>query len=261
LQRDILDESGKNGVYKGFPFGKDAIGTNLYAWCGNNPVTRVDPSGRAGLLDWIRTAASVAVALVNVAVNAVSNVNYGVGVALGNAIYGGARRWARNNGGAAAAIETAVPATRKLLGPVNQPMSGKFTKQQELKSPDLLGRTLGRWGRGINDPTGMFAYPNRPVDSQTWLKTILMVLPISNVEKGISKIGVPALEAGYKTFDAYENGKEAWDIATSIDDNINPRSCTYCHYWSNHIEEIKILGRGQWPTNGWGPGSEFDWLN
>ncbi|MHB9053380.1 MAG: RHS repeat-associated core domain-containing protein, partial [Thermoleophilia bacterium] len=45
LQRDILDESGKKGVYKGFPFGKDAIGTNLYAWCGNNPVTRVDPSG------------------------------------------------------------------------------------------------------------------------------------------------------------------------------------------------------------------------
>ena len=36
LQRDILDESGKNGVYKGFPFGKDAIGTNLYAWCGKS---------------------------------------------------------------------------------------------------------------------------------------------------------------------------------------------------------------------------------
>lgn len=25
--------------------GKDAIGTNLYAWCGNNPVNMVDPSG------------------------------------------------------------------------------------------------------------------------------------------------------------------------------------------------------------------------
>ena len=45
LSRDILDESGKNGVYKGFPFGKDAIGTNLYAWCGNNPINRIDPSG------------------------------------------------------------------------------------------------------------------------------------------------------------------------------------------------------------------------
>jgi RHS repeat-associated protein len=46
LSRDILDESGKNGVYKGFPFGKDAIGTNLYAWCGNSPVDRVDPTGK-----------------------------------------------------------------------------------------------------------------------------------------------------------------------------------------------------------------------
>ncbi|MHB0867742.1 MAG: RHS repeat-associated core domain-containing protein [Thermoleophilia bacterium] len=44
LQRDILDEDAKGG-YTGFPFGKDAIGSNLYAWCGNNPVTQVDPSG------------------------------------------------------------------------------------------------------------------------------------------------------------------------------------------------------------------------
>ena len=51
LSRDILDETGKNGVYKGFPFGKDAIGTNLYAWCGNSPVTKVDPSGQDGLWD------------------------------------------------------------------------------------------------------------------------------------------------------------------------------------------------------------------
>ena len=50
LERDILDESPKDG-YKGFPFGKDAIGTNLYAWCGNNPVTRVDPSGESSLSD------------------------------------------------------------------------------------------------------------------------------------------------------------------------------------------------------------------
>jgi len=33
LQRDILDESGRNGIYRGFPFGRDAIGSNLYAWC------------------------------------------------------------------------------------------------------------------------------------------------------------------------------------------------------------------------------------
>ena len=46
LSRDILDESGKNGAYKGFPFGRDAIGTNLYAWCGNSPVDRVDPTGK-----------------------------------------------------------------------------------------------------------------------------------------------------------------------------------------------------------------------
>jgi RHS repeat-associated protein len=46
LQRDILDEKGKDGVYAGFPFGKDAIGSNLYAWCGNNPINRVDPSGK-----------------------------------------------------------------------------------------------------------------------------------------------------------------------------------------------------------------------
>jgi RHS repeat-associated protein len=47
LQRDILDEDAKDG-YDGFPFGKDAIGTNLYAWCGNNPVNMVDPSGMFG---------------------------------------------------------------------------------------------------------------------------------------------------------------------------------------------------------------------
>ena len=46
LSRDQLMEKEKNGSFKGFPFGKDAIGTNLYAWCGNNPVTRVDPSGK-----------------------------------------------------------------------------------------------------------------------------------------------------------------------------------------------------------------------
>ena len=51
LSRDILDESGKNGVYKGFPFGKDAIGTNLYGWCLNDPVTRVDPSGQWSLAE------------------------------------------------------------------------------------------------------------------------------------------------------------------------------------------------------------------
>ncbi|MHB8968785.1 MAG: RHS repeat-associated core domain-containing protein [Thermoleophilia bacterium] len=45
LQRDILDEKGKDGVYAGFPFGKDAIGSNLYAWCGNNPASMEDPSG------------------------------------------------------------------------------------------------------------------------------------------------------------------------------------------------------------------------
>jgi RHS repeat-associated protein len=44
LERDILDEDAKDG-YKGFPFGRDAIGTNLYAWCGNDPVNMVDPSG------------------------------------------------------------------------------------------------------------------------------------------------------------------------------------------------------------------------
>ncbi|MHB8859794.1 MAG: hypothetical protein ACYC6Z_10005, partial [Thermoleophilia bacterium] len=63
----------------------------------------------AGFLDWIRTAASVAVALVNVAVNAVSNVNYGVGAALGNAIYGGARRWARKYSGLAIAVGNLIP--------------------------------------------------------------------------------------------------------------------------------------------------------
>ncbi|MHB1465482.1 MAG: RHS repeat-associated core domain-containing protein, partial [Thermoleophilia bacterium] len=52
LSRDILDESGKNGVYKGFPFGKDAIGTNLYGWCTNNPATKVDPSGQWGWDDF-----------------------------------------------------------------------------------------------------------------------------------------------------------------------------------------------------------------
>lgn len=67
LQRDILDESGKNGVYKGFPFGKDAIGTNLYAWCGNNPVTRVDPSGNSWLTDLIRGAARAVTHLAQVA--------------------------------------------------------------------------------------------------------------------------------------------------------------------------------------------------
>ncbi|MHB8143979.1 MAG: family 16 glycoside hydrolase, partial [Thermoleophilia bacterium] len=51
LSRDILDETGKNGVYKGFPFGRDAIGTNLYAWCGNSPESRSDPSGRAWMWD------------------------------------------------------------------------------------------------------------------------------------------------------------------------------------------------------------------
>ncbi len=52
LSRDILDESGKNGVYKGFPFGKDAIGTNLYAWCGNSPINRVDPNGDHFVTEW-----------------------------------------------------------------------------------------------------------------------------------------------------------------------------------------------------------------
>jgi hypothetical protein len=41
LQRDGLDEEGDGkGTYQGFPFGKDAIGSNLYAWCANNPVNR-----------------------------------------------------------------------------------------------------------------------------------------------------------------------------------------------------------------------------
>jgi RHS repeat-associated protein len=55
LSRDILDEDAKDG-YDGFPFGKDAIGTNLYAWCGNNPVTRVDPSGMSWFTNLIHAA-------------------------------------------------------------------------------------------------------------------------------------------------------------------------------------------------------------
>jgi RHS repeat-associated protein len=49
LQRDKLDESGRNGIYRGFPFGSDAIGSNLYAWCRNNPTSMVDPSGHWGI--------------------------------------------------------------------------------------------------------------------------------------------------------------------------------------------------------------------
>ena len=45
LSRDQIMEKEKDGSFKGFPFGKDAIGTNLYVWCKNNPVTYVDPSG------------------------------------------------------------------------------------------------------------------------------------------------------------------------------------------------------------------------
>lgn len=54
IQRDILDEDEKDG-YQGFPFGKNAIGTNLYAFAGNNPITRVDPSGEA----WVAYQAMV----------------------------------------------------------------------------------------------------------------------------------------------------------------------------------------------------------
>jgi len=60
LQRDILDEKGRDGVYAGFPFGVDAIGTNLYAWCKNNPTNMVDPSGEWGFRTLIRGFANVA---------------------------------------------------------------------------------------------------------------------------------------------------------------------------------------------------------
>ncbi|RJQ45922.1 MAG: hypothetical protein C4534_03580 [Gaiellales bacterium] len=114
LQRDILDEQGKDGVYAGFPFGQDAIGSNLYAWCKNNPVNMVDPSGEFGLRNLIRRAA-------NFTRNFISNprayINRAAGVARGAAR--GAVAYAKV---ASAAVQVA-----KAVQTVTKSVVGKFT--------------------------------------------------------------------------------------------------------------------------------------
>jgi RHS repeat-associated protein len=69
LQRDKLDESGRNGIYRGFPFGSDAIGSNLYAWCRNNPTSMVDLSGHWGIRSLFGGIVRAARSFVRAAVN------------------------------------------------------------------------------------------------------------------------------------------------------------------------------------------------
>ena len=91
-------------------------------------MTRVDPSGMAGFLDWIRTAAAVAASVVGVVVNTISNHNRSLGSTLGDAIYGGLRRWAIKNAGLASAVGKLIPVTRRLIGPSRPSPSTSYSK-------------------------------------------------------------------------------------------------------------------------------------
>ena len=47
--------------------GEDVLGTNLFVYCGNNPINRIDPSGRAWFSAILKTVAKIATAVITVA--------------------------------------------------------------------------------------------------------------------------------------------------------------------------------------------------
>ena len=70
----------------------DILGTNLFAYCGNNPITRADDTGRG----WWVVAGAFFGGIIGGVTKIVSNVSTGekwnegvIGAALGGAIYGG----------------------------------------------------------------------------------------------------------------------------------------------------------------------------
>ena len=94
-----------SGAYVGFPFGRDAIGTNLYAWCANNPVNRVDPSGHGDPLSMLLGIGGAIVGgVIGFVTGGVAGAitgaiaGYGVGLSVGN--------WIENNGGLGAVINS-----------------------------------------------------------------------------------------------------------------------------------------------------------
>ncbi|MHB9053386.1 MAG: RHS repeat domain-containing protein [Thermoleophilia bacterium] len=203
LQRDILDESGKKGVYKGFPFGKDAIGTNLYAWCGNNPVSRVDPSGMLSFRDLIRGAIHVAQGLANIVVGIAAGLS---GASSGNS--GGAYNFGYGIGsGTRAAIKVASIARQ-----VISPMAAKLTPIiSALRTPSSGQSWYSGIANSVKNNWEAIAYGSGTAFG-------LFANPVGTM----SQVGKSAWYFGSEFYDAIENEPAS-----------NPAFSNYHHYEAN----------------------------
>lgn len=123
----------------------DILGTNLFAYCGNNPVTRADDTGRG----WWVVAGALIGGIVGGVTKIVSNVTTGkkwnegvIGATVGGAVYGGVLAatgnvWAA--GFASAAVESLTNEVVSYIPKVSQANGQTVTKK--VTTGNVIGST------------------------------------------------------------------------------------------------------------------------